>query len=257
MVISSVLIYYLAKFKQWPADVTGCLLLVAVLGNTSYWGFPVIKSLYGDAGLSYAIIYDQLGNFVALATYGTVVAVLYQQLTQRQLQASDTENVQAKLDLKPRDIVLRVLFFPPFMFLLISLAAKIFFAEPFVALSALLEPLLGLISYGLIPFTMFIVGLQFQLKLAEEYRAPMGWGIALKLLIGPFVVFGLGLLFDNDPLVNKVVLMEAGMPAMVTAGALAMSYTLAPKLAASIVCFGLIASVLWSAVLYCMAEFLY
>ncbi len=257
VITSSVLIYYLAKFKQWPAEVTGCLLLVAVLGNTSYWGFPVIKSLYGDAGLSYAIIYDQLGNFVALATYGTVVAVLYQKLAQHQLQSIDAENIEEEVRLELKDLLMRVLLFPPFMFLVLSLASKVFLEAQLLALVELLEPVLGWISYGLIPFTMFIVGLQFQVKLAEEYRSPMLWGIGLKLLVGPVVVIGLGFFFNNEALVSKVVLMEAGMPAMVTAGALAMSHNLAPKLAASIVGFGLMVSVVWSGVLYWLAENLY
>jgi malate permease and related proteins len=55
----------------------GDLLLVVPLGNTSFLGFPAVEALLGTDHLPAAVIYDQLGSFLALATYGGYVASRY------------------------------------------------------------------------------------------------------------------------------------------------------------------------------------
>jgi predicted permease len=47
---------------------TGCLILTAGLGNTSFLGFPIIEALYGQEGMKTAILVDQPGTFVVLST---------------------------------------------------------------------------------------------------------------------------------------------------------------------------------------------
>jgi predicted permease len=56
---------------------TGCLILTAGLGNTSFLGFPIIEALYGQEGMKTAILVDQPGTFVVLSTLGIIVATMY------------------------------------------------------------------------------------------------------------------------------------------------------------------------------------
>src|SRR5690606_28065721 len=67
----------LGKWLQWPKKLTGCLILTGGLGNTAFIGYPVIEALYGGEGLETAIVLDQAGSFVVMATMGIIVAAVY------------------------------------------------------------------------------------------------------------------------------------------------------------------------------------
>ena len=99
MLSSAVLIIILSKVMIFARDVTGSLLLVAVLGNTSFLGIPMITSYLGQASLPYIVIYDQIGTFLALATYGTLIVSLYTNANGFSI----------------RDMVKKVITFPPFI----------------------------------------------------------------------------------------------------------------------------------------------
>ncbi len=67
----------LGKILAWSPHRVGCLALVCGLGNTSFMGYPMMEALHGKAGLSIAVIADQLGCFPLLAAGGIVVASIY------------------------------------------------------------------------------------------------------------------------------------------------------------------------------------
>ncbi|MFA7404480.1 MAG: AEC family transporter, partial [Pelobacteraceae bacterium] len=69
LVISAALIAALSRIYNWPASVTGVLLLVVPLGNTSFMGVPMISAFFGDAGLRHLVVYDQFGTMLIFATY--------------------------------------------------------------------------------------------------------------------------------------------------------------------------------------------
>jgi malate permease and related proteins len=67
-------VWGLARLARLDARTSGTLLLVVPLANTSFLGFPAVEALLGADHLPAAVVYDQLGSFLALATYGAVVA---------------------------------------------------------------------------------------------------------------------------------------------------------------------------------------
>ncbi len=73
LIFSCALILILSRFLNWNRSTTGCLLLLIPLGNTSFLGIPMVQSFFGDQAIPYALLYDQLGSFLALATYGSLV----------------------------------------------------------------------------------------------------------------------------------------------------------------------------------------
>ena len=75
--LSFLFFYTIGKWFGWSKKLIGCLILTGGLGNTSFVGFPVIEALYGQDGLQTAIIVDQPGSFVVLATLGIIVASLF------------------------------------------------------------------------------------------------------------------------------------------------------------------------------------
>ena len=62
--LSAALIWLLSKIFSWRRSVTGCLMLVVPLGNTSFFGIPMVRAFFGEQGIAYALLYDQFGSFL-------------------------------------------------------------------------------------------------------------------------------------------------------------------------------------------------
>ncbi|PLX46814.1 MAG: hypothetical protein C0613_16110 [Desulfobulbaceae bacterium] len=208
------------RLFHWSREVTGCLLLCVPLGNTSFLGIPMVTAFFGADMVPYAVIYDQLGSFIALSTYGTLVLASYQEGSRPQLKA----------------IVTKIVTFPPFLALVLAFALLPY--DYPAALAATLER----IGASLVPVVMVAVGLQLKIRLPGPYVVPFGHGLLVKLVVAPllalFACKALGLESDAA----RIAVFEAGMPPMVTAGALALAAGLATELAAALVGWGIVIS---------------
>lgn len=194
------------------------LLLIIPLGNTSFFGFPMIESLLGSEALSYAAIFDQFGSFMILATYGTFIVSFYQ---------GDSVGVRKMLD--------KLIFFPPFGFLLFAL---IFGESP-----AVVQPYIKILANTLTPLAIISVGYSMQLDLGNE-KMIFAKAITLKLVIIPLVVLIFFRLFGATSLSANVTLLEVAMPPMITAAAIAINAGFAPRLSASLVGYGILISMI-------------
>jgi malate permease and related proteins len=105
MFISAILILVLSKIFSFSKEITGSLMLVSILTNSSFLGIPIINAYMGESAMPYVLVYDQLGTFIALATYGTFIASYY----------SNKNKITFKI------MTLRVLTFPPFLSLIVAL----------------------------------------------------------------------------------------------------------------------------------------
>jgi predicted permease len=209
-----------------PAEAV--LFLCTALGNTSFLGFPLCIALLGEGSLKYAAVYDQLGSFLLLSIVAPVVVA----------RASGGASPSLVATLK------RVLAFPPFIALLIALLP--------LPRPAFVEPVLAAIAAALVPVGIFAVGLRLRITPPPE-RTAFALGLVVKLGLFPLVAWGIASLFDPPRAVFEAVVLEAAMPAMVTAGALAMSAGLAPELAAALVGWGVVSALItvpaWAALL--------
>jgi predicted permease len=90
---------------------------------------------------------------------------------------------------------------------------------------------------------MFAVGLRLQLKpSALTQRRELVFGLAVKMGLVPLLVLGVlrALGAEGEP--ARVALLESAMPPMITAGALASMAGFAPDLAAALVGYGILLS---------------
>lgn len=220
LAFSAMMILLLAKFFRWEREVVGVLLLLVPLGNTSFLGIPMVQAFFGESGIPYAVLYDQLGSFLALATYGAVVLALYGSGGKPTISSVAT----------------RIVTFPPFIALILALACRtLTFPSP-------LPALLNTLAATLVPVVMVAVGFQLTLRLSPEVLKPLGVGLALKLGVAPLVALLLCRLLGLGNLAAQVAVFEAGMPPMVSAGALAIMAGLSPTLTAALIGLGIILS---------------
>lgn len=221
LVIVAGLIILAGKIWHWEKTTVGALLVVLPLGNTSFLGFPMVEAFFGDQALPYAMIYDQAGSFLALATYSTILAAWYNPNS-----ATPTAG----------QIIKRVLTFPSFVALIVALCLK---SVPYPAFFSLV---LDSLAATLVPVIMIAVGFQFRLQLDNKEAKPLIFALGIKLFLMPLLALGFLSLFRPDPLLLQVVVFEAAMPPMVSAGAIAIGAGLALRLVPALVGLGLLLS---------------
>ena len=229
LIISALLILILSRVFGWSRPVTGCLLLLVPLGNTSFLGIPMVKAFFGDHAIPYALLYDQLGSFLALATYGALILAVY-----------------GPGDRKPtfRSVIRKVITFPPFIALIIAFIFKVF-PYPQVA-----TDILTILAATLIPLVMIAVGFQLKLRMDKAVIAQLTTGLSIKLVAAPLIALLLTKIFNLNGETVRVSVFEAGMPPMVSAGALAILANLSPVLTAALVGIGIVVSFFTLPMLY-------
>ena len=218
LILSAAMVLAAAHFFAWPRSAVGVLLLVVPLGNTSFMGVPIIQAFFGETGIQHLIVYDQFGTMLIFATYGSLVLALY-----------GKEGV-----VSVRAVARRVLLFPPSVALAVGLVLL-----PW-KYPLLLEKLLQTTSSTLTPLVMTAIGFQLNFRLKPTLRAPLGLGLALKLVLAPLAALLICRLFALRGLAVDVSIIEAGMPPMVTAGALAVVAGMDAELSAALVGLGLL-----------------
>ncbi|EGN74523.1 Putative permease [Idiomarina sp. A28L] len=221
--ISIGLVLLSAKVFKWSRELTGALLIVVPLGNTSFLGFPMVETFFGTAGLPYAVIYDQVGSFIGLAFFATFFAALYG----KREDGSDERLSKASM-------AKRLLTFPPVIALVVAL---LFGMETY---PGVLETLISNLAATLVPVVMIAVGFQLQFRIPRSDLLPFSIAMVIKLLILPAVAFAIIRLFNLNDLAAQVTVLEASMPFMITAGAVAISAGLKPRFVASLVGYGIL-----------------
>jgi predicted permease len=103
----------------------------------------------------------------------------------------------------------------------------------------LVEPVLERVGDTLVPIAMFAVGMKLSLRPPKE-TGPLLFGLGAKMILSPLVAFAFLKLVGASHEVLRVGVFEAGMPSMITAGALSILAGLAPELAAALVGYGVL-----------------
>ncbi|CAM3662190.1 AEC family transporter [Flavobacterium gelidilacus] len=217
--LSFLFFYTLGKYLGWSKKLTGCLILTAGLGNTSFVGFPVVEALYGSKGIETAIVIDQPGTFVVMATFGIIVATLF---------SRETLNVNG--------IVKKIILFPPFLAFAVALLLNIFKVDFPVDFQSVFQRIGSTVT----PIALIAVGLQLKIERKSKHWGFLGLGLLFKLMITPLFFFILyKKIFGASGLMIDVSIVESAMAPMITGAILASTYGLKPKLSSMMVGIGI------------------
>lgn len=222
MLASVVLVLLGSRLLRLDRARQGVLLLCVALGNTSFIGYPMVRALLGEEALPYAVVYDQFGTFVLLSTFGLYV-----------LAAHGGESRPGVVQMLGR-----VLRFPPVWALVFALLLMPEQPPHWIGAA------LGTLSEAMLPLVMLSVGLTIELKLPRAELPALGFGLLLKLVLLPAMALPLAWWFGLSGSALQVNVLESAMPTMITAAALAMMQGLAPRLAAALVAYGIVLSLL-------------
>lgn len=218
--LSAGFFWLIGRVLQLPRATVGALILLGGLGNTSFFGLPMVEAFYGREGLATAIVVDQLGSFLALSVLGITVAGIY---------SSGRPTAG--------EIVKRIALFPPFIALLVALLLiPVEYAEWFTVL-------LKRLGDTLAPLALLSVGMQLRLGHFAEHKRNLALGLGFKLVLAPLAIYLLYVpLFGAHGQAIQVTLFEAAMPPMITAAIVATEHGLDPQLANLMVAAGLVIS---------------
>ena len=220
-----------ARRARLDAATTGALVLTGGLANTSFVGLPMIEAWIGREGLQYGIVIDQLGSYLALSTFGLLVAARYSGQT-----------------LHWSDMARRILTFPPLIALVIALILR-----P-IAFPDLLDDALARLGGTVAPIALLSVGCQLRLSALRARINPLALGLAYKLFVGPLVItLALLLILQIDvpitSLARTVIVFEAAMGPMIGAAVVANHFKLDREITSLMVGIGvplsLVAAPLW------------
>ncbi|MBA3024383.1 MAG: AEC family transporter [Gammaproteobacteria bacterium] len=218
--LSAAFFWAIGRWLSLPRKTTGALIVVGGLGNTSFFGLPMVDAFYGKEGLATAIVADQLGSFFVLSVLGITVAGIY----------SSGRPSAAQ-------IVKRIASFPPFISLAIAfLLIPVEYADWFTVL-------LKRLGDTLAPLALLSVGLQLRLGHIAEHKRNLALGLGFKLILAPLAIYLLYVEWlGAQGLAIQVTLFEAAMPSMITAAIVAKEHDLDPDLSNLMVAVGLILS---------------
>jgi hypothetical protein len=204
---------FLGKKYEWSKKKIGALILTAGLGNTSFIGFPLLEVLIGPEAIPIGILVDQPGSFLVLSTLGIITAASFS---------------GEKITLK--DIIKRVITFPPFVALFSSILWFIIGAPA----KEILIPAFDKIALTLVPLAVFSVGFQSHFNFAQIIKRKTGliFGLGFKLLLAPIFFFILyKLILGQNDFAAKVTMLEASMATMITSAVVAAEFHLDEEMA--------------------------
>lgn len=207
------------KLFGWSKKLTGCLIITAGLGNTSFVGFPIIEAVYGKQGLETAIIVDQPGSFVVVSTLAVLVATMY---------SRGTTSSSA--------IFKKILFFPPFIAFAISCVLNVLQLD----FPEILQSVFQRLGSTVTPIALVAVGMQLEFDSKSKHWKFLTLGLFFKLFITPAFFYLLYvMLLGGEGLEVQVSVLEAAMAPMITGAIVASNFGLKPKLSNMMIGFGI------------------
>ena len=220
MVISIVAVLVASRILKWNRSITGALLLVGVLGNTSFLGLGMVESLLGADHLASAIAYDQVGTFVGLALWGSFVASTY-----------------GAGESGWRPILNRLSRFGPFLALLASLVFRV------IELPDDVYSIPNGVGKTVAPVAMCALGLRFTLSVSRSVQVPAMFGLVTKMAVLPGLVYVAAVVVGSPhDLAWSTSILQVAAPPMVTAGVVAVGAGLSAELVAFMVGVGTLVS---------------
>jgi len=229
--LSSAAVLILGRIAQWRRDITGALLFRVPYGNTSFLGVPFTRAFFGEEGLPYTLLYDQLGSFLILSTIGVVVLAFY---------TSERPTLTG--------IIRKIITFPAFVALIVA-----FFLIG-VQYPTRIETPLSLLASTLAPAAMIAIGLQLKLRFAPHETRPFLLAMMIKLIAAPALLLTLFYLSDLHDLSARVSIFEAGLAPMVSSSTLAILAGLNRQFTASVLGYGIVLSFATLPVMYYLTE---
>lgn len=209
------------------------LTIVSGLSNTSFVGFPLIITFFGDDQLKVGIVSDQV-TFFTLSTLGVLLA-------------AGSKSIFSSEKQKVVFILKKMFTFPPFLACLFALFVGHHIQSD--ELSSFLAALAATVS----PMALFSIGMQLRFKNLKKELSTISMSLLFKLIFAPSLALGLAFALGVKGVFYQVSVFEMAMPCLVASSMVIEKFGLNVKLSNTIIglsiLLGLVLSFIWYSVI--------
>jgi predicted permease len=230
-ILISILVYIFGKRASYSKESIVAVIMLTAFTNSSFMGIPFTKAFFGDSGIKYAIMYDQLGSFLILAVFGAIIL-----------------SIATPNRLRVKDTVIKVVTFPSFVALVFALIFQ-GINYPDMVLN-----LLKSLSSLLAPAALVSIGLNLVIKIPKDEIGLVALVLILKLLVTPIALYLIFLIAGVDSISSKVSIFESAMAPMVTSSMLAIMANIKPRFVATTLGYGIVLSFITLPIIYLLIK---
>jgi len=187
MLIQFIIVFLLGSIYIKDRKELATLILICVMGNTAFLGYPLVELFFGLKNLPIGILYDQVHFYTFLIIVYPLISIISR---------------NEKFSFKSSFIT------PPVIAFLISLILKNFNMSSFFIES------LNILKQSVTPLVLIYLGINLDLNITKndlKYLLPT---IFLKLIILPFITLYISNLLKSEQIVKNVSILQSMMPTM-------------------------------------------
>ena len=186
------------------------VLLASIFANSGNYGLPLISFAFGQDALAYASIY-----YITTALLFNTVGVLIASMGHMNI----------------KNALLGILKVPTIYSILVALVIM----QTSWVMPTPLQRTVTLLAGGAIPCMLILLGMELQRAQWNKNILAISISTVIRLIIGPFIGWGLSLLFGFKGPALQAGVTDAALPTAVMTTILATEYNLEPSLVTSIV----------------------
>lgn len=217
--IISVIVGRVFKFSK-PTILS--MFVLSAFGNTLFVGMPVVSNVFGEEFVGEVIMYDSLAGTIPISILVPLILAM-----------NNGEKVTIVKNIKT------IIYFPPFIGLVLGLALKGFEIPEFV-----FAPI-RMFGGSATPVALFAIGLSLGFNAIKSSYKSTVIVLFMKMILAPAIFILIlqcfGAAFDKSTL---IAVLESSMPTATIVCVMVMKAKLDSNLAASSVAFGLVLSVI-------------
>ena len=205
-------ILFMMILRRWlglSRRTTHTLMLVSGFSNTSFVGFPLVQTYFGQKHISWAIISDQM-TFFLLSAVGTVIA----------MRGSSAAGDSVRIS----QLAKRVISFPPLWGCIGALTLSRIFDISSLA------PFFAQLASTVSPLALFSIGMQLSFSFYKSEMYLVTLSLLYKLALGPMLLIVLCYFLNIKGEIAQVAVFEMAMPSLVATSLLLQQFNLNTKL---------------------------
>ena len=204
--IIGILTYSLLKFLRWDEKVIWTLVIVVVLGNTGFLGYPITQGIFGSDGLLRAAFCD-ISTSILFVILSFLLIVIFD------------GSIKAALK--------KIVGFVPLWAIIIGILFNVFNIPITPVGSTVVDYLAG----ATIPLVMISLGLSLNLRGVKDHLKEVSFAVVTKLIIYPLVGLIVLFLLHIHGFNHTIGFLEAAMSSAMLGLVLAVTYNLDVELA--------------------------
>ncbi len=210
--LCGLLAYILGRFIKLDKKSLGGLILVCMLANTGFLGYPIILGMFGEHGLVRAIFCDMVSVFITMVL-GSYVGIKFG--------SGEGKNVFVEM-IKFPPLVTGVL-----SILLVIIGFKLSYLPNFILKS------INYLSSATVPCIMISLGLSLSPRAIQYSLSISGLACLFRFLLSPTFAYLFSIIFGVYGLDRDVLIIESSMPSAMMSFVLGTIYNLNTKIISS------------------------